>query len=106
MQAQTDRSVEKAFVDQGYTGEKPARAAEAHGITLEMVRAPEAKRGFVLLPRCWIVERSLAWATRCRRLVKDHKRYASTLAGLVMVAGLSGIPCMGGVLNIRPPWPG
>jgi transposase len=42
---------------------------------------PEAKRGFVLLPRRWVVERSFAWATRCRRLVKDYERYAQTLAG-------------------------
>jgi transposase len=50
------------------------------------VRLPEAKRGFVLLPRRWVVERSFAWATRCRRLVKDYERYASTLAGFHLVA--------------------
>lgn len=86
VQAETDGSVEKAFVDQGYTGEKPAKAARANGIELEVVKAPEAKRGFVLLPRRWVVERSLAWATRCRRLVKDYERYASTLAGFYMIA--------------------
>ena len=46
----------------------------------------EAKRGFVLLPRRWVVERSFAWATRCRRLVKDYKRYDTTLAGLLVIA--------------------
>jgi transposase len=44
------------------------------------------KRGFVLLPRRWVVERSFAWATRCRRLAKDYERYAATLAGLHVVA--------------------
>ena len=39
------------WVDQGYTGGKPAAAAQEHGIELEVVRLPEAKRGFVLLPR-------------------------------------------------------
>lgn len=86
VQAETQDSVELAFVDQGYNGPKPAAAAKAHGIDLEVVKAPEAKRGFVLLPRRWVVERSFAWATRCRRLVKDYERYASTLAGLHMVA--------------------
>jgi transposase len=86
VQAETDGSVETAFVDQGYTGEKPAAAAQAPGIALEGGRAPEAKRGFVLLPRRWVVERSFAWATRCRRLVKDYERYASTLAGFHLVA--------------------
>jgi len=40
----------------------------------------------VLLPRRWVVERSFAWATRCRQLVKDYERYATTLPGLHMVA--------------------
>ena len=71
-----------AFVDQGYTGKAVAEAAKAEGITLHVVKLPEAKRGFVLLPRRWVVERSFAWATRCRRLVKDYERYAETLAGL------------------------
>ena len=88
VQAETDGSVEKAFADQGYTGERAAEAAQAHGIALEVVEAPEAKRGFVLLPRRWVVERSFAWATRCRRLVKDYERYASTLAGLHMIASV------------------
>ena len=86
VQAQTQDSVDLAFVDQGYSGPKPATAARANGIALEVVKAPEAKRGFVLLPRRWVVERSFAWAARCRRLVKDYERYASTLAGLHMVA--------------------
>ena len=86
IQVATDQSVELAYVDQGYTGERPAAAAQAHGIVLEVVKLPEAKRGFVLLPRRWVVERSFAWATRCRRLVKDYERYATTLAGLHLVA--------------------
>ena len=86
IQEVTDESVELAYVDQGYMGEKPAEAARAHGIALEVVKLPEAKRGFVLLPRRWVVERSFAWATRCRRLVKDYERYASTLASLHVVA--------------------
>jgi transposase len=48
IQAATDQSVEAAFVDQGYTCEKPAQAAGEHGIQLEVVKLPEAKRGFVL----------------------------------------------------------
>ncbi|WP_431310439.1 transposase, partial [Methylobacterium gnaphalii] len=86
VQAATGDNVGLAYVDQGYTGEKPAKAARAHGIELEVVRLPEAKRGFVLLPRRWVVERSFAWATRFRRLVKDYERYASTLADLHVIA--------------------
>ena len=75
-----------AYVDQGYTGQRAAEAARAHGIELEVVKLPEAKRGFVLLPRRWVVERSFAWATRFRRLVKGYERYATTLADLHIVA--------------------
>jgi transposase len=86
IQEATGESVTLAYVDQGYTGEAPAKAAKQQGISLKVVKLPEAKRGFVLLPRRWVVERSFAWATRCRRLVKDYERYASTLAGLHTVA--------------------
>lgn len=86
VQAVTGDTVDIAYVDQGYTGERAAKAAAAHGVTLEVVKLPETKRGFVLLPRRWVVERSSAWATRFRRLVKDYERYPQTLAGLHVVA--------------------
>ena len=86
VQAATGESVELAYVDQGYTGDKPAAAAKAHGIRLEVVRLPEAKRGFVLLHRRWVVERSFAWAARFRRLARDDERLPQTLAGLHLVA--------------------
>jgi transposase len=78
----TGQSVEWAFVDQGYTGEAPAAAAEAQGIHLEVVQLSEAKRGFVLLPRRWVVERSFAWTARFRRLARDYERLPETVAGL------------------------
>ena len=86
IQDATGDSVKLAYVDQGYTGEATAEAAAAEGIMLHVVKLPEAKRGFVLLPRRWVVERSFAWATRCRRLVKDYERYAETLAGFHVIA--------------------
>jgi transposase len=86
VQAATGNTVELAWVDQGYTGEDPAEEAEARGIELAVVRLPEAKTGFVLLPRRWVVERSFAWATRFRRLAKDDERLPRTVAGLHFVA--------------------
>jgi transposase len=86
VQEATDDSVELAFVDQGYTGEKPAAAAAKRGIELSVVKLPEAKRGFVLLPRRWVGERSFAWAARFRRLARDYERLPATLAGLHFVA--------------------
>ena len=86
VQEVTGRTVELAYVDQGYTGETPAQDAEKQGIQLEVVKLPYAKRGFVLLPRRWVVERSLAWMARCRRLAKDYERLPTILAGLHFVA--------------------
>ena len=81
VQEATGENVQVAFVDQGYTGEQPAAAAAQHGLRLEVVKHHEAKRGFVLLPRRWVVERSFAWAARFRRLARDYERLASTLSG-------------------------
>ncbi len=82
----TGQTVEVAFVDQGYTGEVPAKAAAVHGIDLVVLKLPEAKRGFVLLPRRWVVERSFAWIARFRRLARDYERLPETFVGLHFVA--------------------
>jgi transposase len=86
VQEETGETVEIAFVDQGYTGENAADAAEEHGIKLEVVKLPTAKRGFVLLPRRWVVERSFGWMSRFRRLARDYERLPETLAGLHILA--------------------
>ena len=86
VQEVTDRSVELAYVDQGYTGDRPAEAAEMQNIRLEVVKLPKTKRGFVLLPRRWVVERSFGWMARCRRLARDYERLPTTLAGIHFVA--------------------
>ncbi len=82
----TEENVELAYVDQGYTGEAAEEAAAKHGIQLEVVKHTEAKRGFVLLPRRWVVERSFAWAARFRRLARDYERLASTLGAFHFLA--------------------
>jgi len=86
IQEATGEHVQIAFVDQGYTGEQAREDAARHGIDLVVVKTNEAKRGFVLLPRRWVVERSFGWTTRFRRLVRDYERAAETLAGLHLVA--------------------
>ncbi len=73
-------------MDQGSTGEEPAAAAAEHGIPLAVVKLPEAKWGFVLLPRRWVVERDFARAARFRRLARDDERLATTLAALHFLA--------------------
>jgi transposase len=89
VQEVTGETVEIAFVDQGYTGQRAADAAATHGIELEVVKLPQAKRGFVLLPRRWVVERTFAWTARFRRLARDYERLPETLAGLHFIALVS-----------------
>jgi transposase len=86
VQQTTGESVTLAYVDQGYTGEDAAKAAAAQGIELEVVKLNQAKRGFVLLPRRWVVERSFAWMARFRRLARDYERLPQTFAGLHWLA--------------------
>ena len=81
VQEVTGGTVEIAFVDQGYTGEDAAEQAEQAGIELTVVKHTQAKRGFILLPRRWVVERTFAWLGRFRRLARDYERLAETLEG-------------------------
>jgi len=82
----TQNSVEVAFVDQGYTGEQAEQDAQEAGVQLIVVKLPEAKKGFVLLPRRWVVERSFAWTARFRRLARDFERTPQVLEGLHYLA--------------------
>src|SRR5512145_627405 len=86
VQEATQQSVEVAFVDQGYTGDNPKNDAKEAGIELIVVKLPDAKKGFVLLPRRWVVERSFAWLARFRRLARDYERLSETLVGLHLIA--------------------
>jgi len=86
VQAATGETVELAYVDQGYTGDAPRQAAADHGIQLEVVKLPQAKRGFVLLPRRWVVERDFGWMSRFRRLARDQERLADVLKGFHLIA--------------------
>jgi len=86
VQDATGETVTVAYVDQGYTGDSPRQAAAAHGIDLAVVKLARAKRGFVLLPRRWVVERDFAWMSRFRRLARDQERLAEVLKGFHLVA--------------------
>ena len=86
VQAVTDGSVELAFVDQGYTGDDAQRDAAENDIRLEVVKKAEGQKGFVLLPRRWVIERSFGWMARFRRLVRDFERLPEVLAGFHFVA--------------------
>jgi hypothetical protein len=77
----TAHSGEVTCVEQGYIGERPKHEA-AHRLHLHMVKRPEAKKGFVLLLRRWVIERRVAWVARFRRLARDDERLPEVLAGV------------------------
>jgi len=86
VQEVTGQTIEVAFVDHGYTGDSPVQQAADQGIQLEVVKLPDVKRGFVLLPRRWVVERSFGWMARFRRLARDYERLPETLKGMHFLA--------------------
>lgn len=74
VQEATGEAVRVAWGDEGYTGEQARENAKAAGIELRVVKLPEAKKGFGLLPRRWVVERSFGWLACFRRLSRDFER--------------------------------
>lgn len=67
-------SVALVFADGGYAGRLVSWARRVLRVEVEIVRKPEDQRGFAVLPRRWVVERTLSWLVRCRRLVRDYER--------------------------------
>jgi transposase len=80
--------VQLAFVDGGYAGDETQRAAfEASRIRVSVVkRSDRSVKGFVLLPKRWIVERTLGWLNRARRLAKDFEALVESSHAWVMLA--------------------
>jgi transposase len=78
--------IERIFADAGYQGMKAATAIAKSGTwKLEIVKRNELHR-FVVLPKRWIVERTLAWISHHRRLARDFERYARSSAAFIRLA--------------------
>jgi transposase len=76
----------RIFADAGYQGARAALAAASTGNwIIEIVKRNELHK-FVVLPKRWIVERTLAWISRNRRLARDYERYARTVVGYIRLA--------------------
>jgi putative transposase len=81
--------LEKVWADQAYTGDLGADLREKYKITLEIVKKLPDQEGFVVLPRRWVVERSLAWLGRYRRLSKDYEHRVEYSESWVYIASIS-----------------
>jgi putative transposase len=81
--------LEKILADGGYAGDDFAFWVEdEYSLAWEVVLRPAQKKGFVLLPRRWIVERSFAWFGRYRRLAKDFEKLVENSAAMIYLASL------------------
>jgi transposase len=79
--------IERIYADGGYQGPRVRAAAARTGTwTIEIVKRSDIAKGFVVLPKRWVVERTFAWISRCRRLCRDFERYARTVAAFIRLA--------------------
>ena len=82
-------SIRHVFADGACAGPKLAAALQRIGRwTLEIVKRPAGARGFDVLPRRWVVERTLAWSNRNRRLAKDFEATVATAQAWLFIASV------------------
>jgi transposase len=79
--------IERIYADGGYQGPRVRAAAAKTGTwKIEIVKRSDIAKGFIILPKRWVVERTFAWISRCRRLSRDFERYARTVAAFIRLA--------------------
>lgn len=79
------------FADQGFAGRPVDWAHVILKTTIEIVRKPADQRGFAVNPRRWVVERTLAWLTACRRLARDYERVPEVSEAIIRWAAIAGM---------------
>lgn len=82
------RHLQKLWADQGYTGDLADGLRAEYGIALEVVMKPATQQGFAVLPRRWVVERSIGWVNRNRRLSKDYEHWPENSETWVYLASI------------------
>lgn len=78
--------IELLFVDGGYAGPKFADAVNLPRLTIEVVKRSDDTKGFTVLPRRWVVERTIGWLTRCRRMARHYEALAALAEAFVKLA--------------------
>jgi transposase len=79
--------IERIYADGGYQGPRVRAAAARSGTwKIEIIKRSDIAKGFVVLPKRWVVERTLAWISRNRRLSRDFERYATTVTAFIRLA--------------------
>ena len=82
--------LENLFADGGYQGPQFASAVATvmPQLAIVIVKRSDQAQGFVVLPRRWVVERTLAWLNRCRRLAKDFENLTRMAVAFIQVASI------------------
>jgi len=80
--------LETIFADSAYGGPKLAKAMAGAAWTIEVVKRPKDQKGFEVLPRRWVVEPTIAWINRCRRLSKDFENLNRTALAFIRLASI------------------
>jgi transposase len=82
--------LEKLFADGGYQGPqfRNALAKELPRLSVEIVKRSDSVKGFKVLPRRWVVERTFAWLNRCRRLAKDFENLNRNDLAFIQLASI------------------
>ncbi len=78
----------KIFADSAYGGPKLRKAIAKASWSIEVVKRNEGQQGFEVLPRRWVVERTIAWINRCRRLAKDYENLNRTAIAFIRLASI------------------
>ena len=80
--------LETIFADGAYGGEKLRKAMAGAAWTIEVVKRSDQAKGFEVIPRRWVVERTIAWINRCRRLAKDYENLNRTAIAFIRLASI------------------
>lgn len=80
--------IETIFADSAYGGPNLRRAIAGAAWKIEVVKRPVDQKGFEVLPKRWVVERTIAWINRCRRLAKDYENLNRTALAFVRLASI------------------
>lgn len=81
--------VEKVYADNGYAGCLVQGAQDKTHVALVIVKRLPGAKGFVVIPRRWVVERTFAWIMKCRRLVRDYEQFTAVAETLITIAAIA-----------------
>ncbi len=83
--------IRHVYADQGFAGRLVDWTRDTLRTTIEIVRKPADQRGFAAHPRRWVVERTLAWLTACRRLARDYERHPTASEAIIRWAAIAAM---------------